>query len=60
MHDPANDGRRKFPLRGSNAVAIGAGVGLILGAALGDPGVGMVLGAAVGVVAPRVVDGIAS
>jgi len=39
------------------SVVLGAGAGLILGAAFGNPGVGMVLGAALGKAVTRVSGG---
>jgi hypothetical protein len=39
--------------RAASFIALGAGAGIILGAALGNPGVGMVVGAALGLVLGR-------
>jgi hypothetical protein len=52
------DGTPKSTIHTKSAVVVGAGVGLIVGAALGNAGVGMVLGAAAGLAAPKVVAGI--
>lgn len=50
--DPKGQARRAST--GSGPIALGAGVGMIFGAAFGDAGVGMVLGAAFGAVFPAV------
>lgn len=41
---------------GPGPIALGAGLGMIFGAAFGNVGVGMVLGAAFGVVFPGVLE----
>ena len=46
----------KNSTRRNSAIALGAGVGIILGAGLGNAGVGLVLGAALGVVCPMIFD----
>jgi len=38
------------PMRTSKGVVLGAGAGMVVGAALGDAGTGMVLGAGLGLV----------
>jgi hypothetical protein len=48
LNSPDRNGR---PRRGTRkGIVMGAGVGMIFGAALGDPGVGLVLGAGLGLV----------
>lgn len=52
QQDPGKNGRSGT----ARGIALGAGVGIILGAGLGNPGFGLVLGAALGLVAgPSVV-----
>jgi hypothetical protein len=58
VSNAGSNGDPKGAIRTKSAVVLGAGVGLIVGAALGNAGVGMILGAAVGLASPRVVDGI--
>lgn len=51
--DRQNDAKERMdsaPIGTSSGVVLGAGIGMILGAALGNAGVGMVLGAACGLV----------
>jgi hypothetical protein len=53
-----SDGGPKRHIPTKSAVVLGAGVGLIAGAAFGNAGIGMVLGAAIGLAAPRFVGGL--
>lgn len=47
-------GRTRHASTGAGPVALGAGVGMIFGAAFGNAGIGMVLGAAFGLAFPGV------
>lgn len=49
MSRDSMDRTDRTPTHGKN-VALGAGVGMIFGAAFGNPGIGLVLGAALGLV----------
>jgi uncharacterized membrane protein len=54
MADKERDSGNRPKLTTGRGIALGAGVGLIFGAAFGNPGVGMVLGAGAGLVCARI------
>jgi len=53
MNDDINGGPGSKIMDPKKSIALGAGLGLIFGAALGNAGIGMIIGACAGVVIGR-------